>query len=98
MAGSPAQPPDDDRIEVEVVREGRLRTHIHWEWSGNHVRIRAPRSLGDQELKRHVDEIVAKVKRRRARVRARGDSELEPLARRLNRCPIFLSSSTNSPS
>lgn len=84
MASRRSQLPDDDPIEIEVSREGRLRSHIHWEWSGNRVRIRAPKGLSQQELERHVAEIVAKVKRRRARVRARADSDLEAMARRLN--------------
>ena len=34
--------PNDEPITVEVIRDGRLRTRIHWEWNGNHVRVRAP--------------------------------------------------------
>ncbi len=76
---------DDDPIEVEISREGRLRSHIHWEWRGSRVCIRVPKGISQQELERHVAEIVAKVKRRRARVRARADADLEAMARRLNR-------------
>lgn len=76
---------DDDPISVEVVRDGRLRTRIHWEWNGNQVRIRAPRRVPERELDRLVDEIVEKVKRKRARVRARADADLEAIARRINK-------------
>jgi predicted metal-dependent hydrolase len=84
MARPRPELPNDDPIEVEVLREGRLRSRIHWEWSGNHVRIRVPCGLGQQDLERHVAEIVADVKARRARVRARADSDLEGMARRIN--------------
>jgi hypothetical protein len=77
--------PDDDPIAVEVVREGRLRSRIHWEWHGSRVQIRAPKGIRQEELDRHVAEIVAQVKQRRAQVRARADSDLEAAARRLNR-------------
>lgn len=75
----------DDPITVEVVRDGRLRTRIHWEWNGDHVRIRAPRRVPQRELDQHVTEIVETVKRRRAQVRARADAQLEALARKINR-------------
>jgi len=84
MDGPAPEPRDDDPIEVEVLHEGRLRSRIHWEWHGNRVRIRAPRGIPQAELDRHVAEIVAEVKQRRARVRARADSELEAMARRIN--------------
>jgi hypothetical protein len=48
----------EDPIAVEVVRDGRLRTRIHWEWNGNQVRIRAPRRVPQCELDRHVAKIV----------------------------------------
>ncbi|MGD8624822.1 MAG: M48 family peptidase, partial [Anaerolineae bacterium] len=76
---------DDDPIEVEVVRDGRLRTRIHWEWNGNRVRVRAPRRVPQRDLDRHVAEIVEEVKRRRARVRARADADLEAIAQKINR-------------
>jgi predicted metal-dependent hydrolase len=80
------QPVDDgdDPIRVEVVRDARLRSRIHWEWAGNQVRIRAPRSVRERDLERHVAEIVEKVKRRRAQVRARADRDLEDLAQEIN--------------
>jgi predicted metal-dependent hydrolase len=77
--------PSADPIRVEVVRDGRLRTRIHWEWHGNHVRIRAPRHVPEAQLERHVAEIVEEVQRRRAQVRARADADLEALAKKLNR-------------
>jgi predicted metal-dependent hydrolase len=76
---------DDDPITVEVVRDGRLRTRIHWEWSGDHVRIRAPRRVPQRQLDEQVAEIVEEVKRRRAMVRARAAADLESLARRINK-------------
>ena len=85
MARPAPAAPDNDPIEVEILREGRLRTHIHWEWSGSRVRIRVPKGIAQPDLERHVAGIVAEVKRRRARVRARADSDLEAMARRLNR-------------
>ncbi len=75
----------DDPITVEVIRDGRLRTRIHWEWHGDLVRIRAPRRVPRGKLDQHVAEIVEQVRRRRARVRARADTDLEAIARRINR-------------
>jgi hypothetical protein len=75
----------DDPITIEVVRDGRLRTRIHWEWNGDQVRIRAPRRVTQRQLDSHVAEIVEEVKRRRAQVRARADDELEVMARQINR-------------
>ena len=77
--------PNDDPITVEVVRDGRLRTRIHWEWNGDHVRARAPRRVPQRELDRLVAEIVEEVKRKRAGVRARADADLQALARKINR-------------
>lgn len=76
---------ESDPINVEIVRDGRLRTRVHWEWSGNQVRIRAPRRVPKRELDRLVDEIVQEVRRKRAQVRARADDDLERRARRINR-------------
>jgi predicted metal-dependent hydrolase len=76
---------DNDPITVEVVRDGRLRTRIHWEWNGNHVRIRAPGRVPKRELDKHVAQIVEEVKRKRSKVRARADADLEALARKINR-------------
>ena len=72
---------EQDPIRVEVVRDARLRTRIHWEWNGDQVRVRAPRGVPQRELDRHIAEIVEDVKRRRARVRGRADKGLEALAR-----------------
>ena len=76
---------DNDPITVEVVRDGRLRTRIHWEWNGDHVRIRAPRRVPQRELDKHVAQIVEEVKRKRSKVRARADADLESLARKINK-------------
>ncbi len=77
----------DDPITVDIVRDGRLRTRVHWEWSGDQVRIRAPRRVPQRELDRLVAEIVEKVKRKRAQARDRADADLEALAQRINtRC------------
>lgn len=80
-----ATEPEYDPIQVEIVRDGRLRTRVHWEWSGNQVRIRAPRRVPKRELDRLVDEIVEEVKHKRAQVRARADIDLENRARQINR-------------
>jgi predicted metal-dependent hydrolase len=74
-----------DAITVEVVRDGRLRTRIHWEWNGSHVRIRAPRGISKRRLDQHVKEIVEQVSERRAQVRARADRDLEAMALRINK-------------
>lgn len=81
--GSRAEP-ERDPIDVEIVRDGRLRTRVHWEWSGNKVRVRVPRHVTRRELDRLVDEIVQEVKSKRARVRARADGDLESRAQRIN--------------
>ena len=75
----------DDPITVEVVHDGRLRTRLHWEWNGDQVRIRVPKGIPQRELDKHVADIVAEVKRRRAQVRVRADEDLEEMARRLNK-------------
>jgi len=75
----------DDPITVEVVRDGRLRTRVHWEWNGDHVRIRAPRRIPKRQLEELVTEIVEDVRRKRAQVRAQADADLEALARKINR-------------
>jgi hypothetical protein len=85
MSKRPAVEPDDDPITVEVVRDGRLRTRVHWEWHGSQVRIRAPRRVPQGELDRLVAEIVEEVKQKRAQVRARADQNLESRARRINK-------------
>jgi predicted metal-dependent hydrolase len=77
--------PDPDPITVELVRDARLRSRIHWEWNGSHVRIRAPRQVPQRELERMIAEIVEDVKQRRAKVRARADADLEAIARTINR-------------
>ena len=79
-----AEPGDEPAIQVEVVRDGRLRTRIHWEWNGDQVRVRAPRRVPQRELDRLVAEIVQEVKQKRARVRARADADLEAQARQIN--------------
>ncbi len=75
----------DDPITVEVVRDGRLQTRIHWEWHGDHIRIRAPRRISQRDLDRNVAQILEEVKRRRSQVRSRADADLEAMARRINR-------------
>jgi predicted metal-dependent hydrolase len=80
-----AADPDSDPITVELVRDGRLRSRLHWEWSGNHVRIRAPRQVPQREVERMIAEIVQDVKQRRAQVRARADVDLEAIAQNVNR-------------
>jgi predicted metal-dependent hydrolase len=74
-----------DPIDVEIVRDGRLRKNVHYEWNGNRLRIRAPRRVPQRELDRLVAEIVAEVQRKRAQVRARADADLEAVARQINR-------------
>jgi predicted metal-dependent hydrolase len=76
---------DNDPIEVEVVRDGRLRTRVHWEWSGNRVRIRVPRHARKREVERIEAEIVDKVRQRRAKVRAQADTDLQAIAEKINR-------------
>jgi predicted metal-dependent hydrolase len=85
MSRQPVPDAPEDPIAVDVVRDGRLRSRIHWEWSGDRVRIRAPRGVPQRQLEEQVGSIVEEVRRRRARVRARADADLETLARRLNR-------------
>lgn len=75
---------EEDPIDVEVVRDGRLRTRVHWEWSGSRVRVRIPRSTPKREVERLVAEIVEEVKQRRGRVRARADADLEAMAQQIN--------------
>jgi predicted metal-dependent hydrolase len=77
--------PGSDSIQVEVIRDGRLRTRLHWEWNGDRVRIRVPHRIPQQQLDQHVAEIVEQVKQKRAQVRGRADAELEAIARRVNR-------------
>ncbi|MFZ5919141.1 MAG: M48 family metallopeptidase [Chloroflexota bacterium] len=78
-------PVADNSIDVEVVRDGRLKKTIRWEWHGHQVRIRAPERITKRELEQHVAEIVEKVKCRRAQVRARADADLEARASEINR-------------
>jgi predicted metal-dependent hydrolase len=85
MSSKPVPPAEEDPISVEVVRDGRLRSRIHWEWNGDHVRVRAPRNLPRRRLEEQVQAILVEVRRRRAAVRARADADLEALARRINR-------------
>jgi predicted metal-dependent hydrolase len=84
MNERPVVEPGDDPITVQVFRDGRLRTRVHWEWNGSQVRIRAPRRVPQRELDRLVAEIVEDVKRKRALVRARADVDLETRAKRIN--------------
>ena len=80
----PASGPAFEPLEVEVEADGRLRTRIHWEVRGSHVRIRVPRGMAGRALDRHVAEIVARVQRTRARSRGRTDLGLDRLARQVN--------------
>ena len=80
MVDKPAVGAEEDPISVEVVRDLRLRKTIRWEWKGNQIRIRAPWHLRQDQLDRQVAEIVEKVKRKRAQVRARADVDLEARA------------------
>jgi predicted metal-dependent hydrolase len=84
MSKEPTPDIEDDSITVEVIHDGHLRTRIHWEWNGDHVRIRVPRSIPKDQLDRHVSEIMDQVRQRRAAVRTRADADLETLARQLN--------------
>jgi predicted metal-dependent hydrolase len=68
-----------------MVRDGRLKKNIHYEWNGNQVHIRAPRHIPERQLDEHVAEIVKKIKGKRARVRARADEELEAIAHKINK-------------
>jgi predicted metal-dependent hydrolase len=76
---------EGDPITVEIVRDGRLRTRIHWEWNGDQIRIRVPRKVPKAQLEQHVAEIVEKVRHKRTQVRARADADLEARARQINR-------------
>ncbi len=76
--------PKDEAITVEVVRDGRLKKTVRWEWNGSHLRIRAPKHAPRRQLDRQVAEIIEKVERRRAQVRARADADLETRAQRIN--------------
>ncbi len=88
--------PASDPIQVEVIRDGRLRTRIHWEWNGDQVRIRVPRQIRKRQLEQHVAEIVEQVQQKRAQVRSRADAELEAIARRVNRAYLDGAISWNS--
>src|SRR5690606_19601051 len=77
--------PRDDPIAVEVMRDARLKKTIRWEWHGNRVRIRAPLHVRQPDLDRQVADIVEEIKRRRARVRARADTDLETRACTINK-------------
>lgn len=85
MKHKPPAGKDPDPISVEVVRDARLRSRVHWEWNGSQVRIRAPKRVSQRELERMVAEIVEEVQRRRAQVRARADADLESVAQDVNR-------------
>jgi len=76
---------DHEPLTVEMIRDGRLRSRIHWEWRGDRLRIRAPKALPQRRLDQLVAEFVEEAQRRRARVRVRADSELTALAERINR-------------
>ena len=84
MANKPAAD-EEDPIVVEVVRDLRLRKTIRWEWNGRKIRVRAPWHLRQELLDRQVAEIVEKVQRKRAQVRARADVDLEARARQINK-------------
>ena len=85
MADPPLDNRDDDPINVEVVRDSRLKKTIRWELNGNRMRIRAPKHIRPAQLDQQIAEIVERVRRRRAQVRARTDANLEARARQINR-------------
>jgi predicted metal-dependent hydrolase len=84
MNPNPRVDAEDDPITVEVIRDRRLRTRIHWEWDGDHVRIRVPHHIPKDQLDCHVSEILDEVRQRRCAVHARADADLEAMARQLN--------------
>jgi predicted metal-dependent hydrolase len=75
---------NDDPVTVEVIRDGRLKKTIRWQWEGSQVRVRAPKHVSQRELDQHVAEIIEKVRRKRAQVRIRADADLEARARQIN--------------
>jgi predicted metal-dependent hydrolase len=84
MAKPPASDVEETPIDVEVVRDLRLRKTIRWEWNGTKIKVRAPWHLRQDQLDRQVAEIMEKAMRKRARVRARADVDLEARARQIN--------------
>ncbi|HNS51294.1 MAG TPA: M48 family metallopeptidase [Anaerolineae bacterium] len=76
---------DEGPLEVEISHDGRLRRRIHWDVRGSHVLIRVPRGMARRDVDPIVADIVARVKRTRARAQARADQDLEACARQINR-------------
>lgn len=85
MKSTPSAESGHGPLTVEVIRDARLRSRVHWEWRGDHLRIRAPQTLPQRRLDQLVAEIVEEAPRRRARVHARADAELTTLAEQINR-------------
>ena len=74
-----------DPITVDMIRDGRLKKTIRWEWKGSHVRVRAPKHVSKRDLDEHVTKIVEEVKRKRARARGSADADLDARARKINK-------------
>jgi predicted metal-dependent hydrolase len=77
-------PDGPDTLTVTARYDNRLRKTVRWTVHNDTVEIRAPRRISRQELDRLVDEIIAKVRKQRARARKQQDFDLQARAEEIN--------------
>ena len=71
-------------LEIKIIRSPRRRKTIQARKVRNGIEILAPAAMSDKELQPHIENLLARIRRRDAR-KALSDSDLEERAHLLNR-------------
>lgn len=74
-----------DILTIEITRDRRLQKSVRWLVKDETIQIRAPVHIPPRELDRLVDDIIARVRKQRARAENRNDEALEQRAHDINR-------------
>lgn len=74
----------DDDLTVTARYDSRLKKTVRWTVQDGRVEIRAPRRIARRELDKIVDDVIARVRKSRARARKRNDIDLQARAEGIN--------------